>query len=358
VSSSAALAYCVLSAASIAASPTPRHAALIFLGAIELVGLFLVAGDLLADERTERWARTTLLATSAFTVVAAAAGTIAFYAHRNSPFIGTYGDLTPSPRYARVQAGFIHPNLLASFCVVAVVVLLTGPTNLPRWASRVVIAGLVVTNLLTYGRGVVALAVALGVYWAMTSGRRWVGLVVIGLGTAAMVVLTFATLMVDPTRPLSGKSSWSASERRTTVASGLRTAEHHVVLGVGLDQLPAHFRDGSRAQAHLTAIDVAATRGVPALIALAVLLLGLWRARARPTPLLWAAAAAIAVGSLGENVANFRHVWLLLGWLAATGLASPGSPMRDDGSDPAGSVGDDGDDGEGQQALRQEVGRQ
>ncbi len=57
--------------------------------------------------------------------------------------------------------------------------------------------------------------------------------------------------------------------------------------------------------------------GLPALAALIVMLVLLWRSRRRPTDLaLWSALAGTALDGLAQDIDHFRHVWVLLGLVA------------------------------------------
>jgi len=71
---------------------------------------------------------------------------------------------------------------------------------------------------------------------------------------------------------------------------------------------------------------VAATLGLPALAGLALAVWALWRARARPTDLAtWGMLAGLGLDGLGQDVEDFRHVWVALG-LADDGRDTPERP--------------------------------
>jgi hypothetical protein len=54
--------------------------------------------------------------------------------------------------------------------------------------------------------------------------------------------------------------------------------------------------------------------GLPALAGLVLLVAALWRARARPTDLAtWGMLAGLSLDGLGQDVEDFRHVWVALG---------------------------------------------
>ena len=97
--------------------------------------------------------------TTLLTAGLALVGVALFISGVRSPFVGTYGDLTPGA-YARAQAALGHPNLLASFCVFAYGCLTRGDASLsPRW-RRLAIIAVTLTSLLTFSRGILALTLA------------------------------------------------------------------------------------------------------------------------------------------------------------------------------------------------------
>jgi small-conductance mechanosensitive channel len=76
---------------------------------------------------------------------------------------------------------------------------------------------------------------------------------------------------------------------------------------------------GQPFRAHLTPLNVAATLGLPALVALSVFVALLWRERRRPTDVaIWSGLAGLALDALAQDVEHFRHVWILLGLAAAS----------------------------------------
>ena len=101
------------------ATPDKRAGAFKLLGIIELGLLALVTSDIAARPGGARAAARVVAATSLATAIAAIAGLILFYAGTDTRLVGIYGELTPSPLYARIQAGLYNPNLLASFSIFA-----------------------------------------------------------------------------------------------------------------------------------------------------------------------------------------------------------------------------------------------
>jgi hypothetical protein len=59
---------------------------------------------------------------------------------------------------------------------------------------------------------------------------------------------------------------------------------------------------------------VAATLGLPALVALVGLIWSLWHARRRPTDVtIWSGLAGLGLDAIGQDVDHFRHIWIMLG---------------------------------------------
>ena len=263
----------------------------------ELAGLIPSARELLA-----RLTMVQAVAVFAMAIV----GLTLFAVERPTELIGTYGDLPPREWYARVQAGFAHPNLLASWCIVAsTIVAWSGATNRPA-LRRVAQVLLAVTVLTTFSRATLGFAVAA----AWRSGRR-----TLALGVTALAVTLVVSLVFVNTRPGGGESV-----RQQTITSAAATVVDRPLLGVGLGNLPAEA-NGGEYRAHLTPLDIAATQGIPALLCLAAAIVILWRQRSRPTDLaLWGGMAGLGIDALGQDIQHFRHVWLLLGLVAADAM--------------------------------------
>lgn len=87
---------------------------------VELAVLAALTADFAAEAVRRRLIARVIVASSLATVALGLIGLILFYAGVRSGLIGIYGEqLTPSHLYARIQAGFESPPLLASFCIFA-----------------------------------------------------------------------------------------------------------------------------------------------------------------------------------------------------------------------------------------------
>jgi hypothetical protein len=119
--------------------------------------------------------------------------------------------------------------------------------------------------------------------------------------------------VLNPSRPWQARVVDTPSPRRLAVASAADTLAARPLFGSGPGNLPAR-RGREPFDAHLTPLSVAATLGLPALAALVLLVAALWRERSRPTDRVsWGLLAALALDGLGQDVEDFRHVWIALG---------------------------------------------
>ncbi len=287
-------------------------------GAAKLVGMAMLAAlFVLTSEMTRRPGMPaaigrTVTATAVLTALAAAAGTILSGFGVLTPLVGTCGDLLPGP-LSRAQAGFIHPNLLASFCIFASGVVAREDSGLPRRLRRVAQVALGVTVVLATSRAIFGFLLALAIRHATAPARRRLALAVAAVLGVGMAALSVTNPMLDPSRPWQARLSAAPSARMLAATSSLETLSRHPLLGHGVGRSPG-FRGFEPFDAHLTPLNVAATLGLPALAALLLVVVALWRARARPTDrATWGMLAGLALDGLGQDVEDFRHVWLALG---------------------------------------------
>jgi hypothetical protein len=309
--------YLAAAAASlVAADPRPSSGPAKLLGLAMLVTLTLVTADVGARPGMRAAIGRTVAATALVVSVAAVLGVLLAAAGVTTPLVGVYGDLLPGV-YARAQAGFPHPNLLASFCVFAVGVVGREGAGLSAWQRRVVTGALAVTVALTFSRAILAFGLALVVRAADTPRRRRLAAVFAGLSVAAIVALSTLNLALDPTRPLAGRLLEAPSPRAQAFVTALATLRAHPGLGVGPGASPGRV-DGQPFDAHCTPLNVAATLGLPALFGFVLVPCALWRSRSRPTDrATWGMLAGLALDGLGQDVEDFRHLWVAFGLAAA-----------------------------------------
>jgi hypothetical protein len=289
-----------------------------------LAVLFVVTSDMMGRPGVPRAVGRTLAATSLLTAVAAAAGVVLSAYGKITPLVGTCGDLLPGP-LSRAQAGFPHPNLLASWCVFAFGALEREDAGLSRAWRRVVRVALAVTVLLTTSRAILAFALAAAVRGATTPARRRFAGALAAVLVIAMLGLTVTNVTFAPLRPWELRVLPGPSPRLEAAATSLQTLAAHPLLGTGPGTSPGR-RGHQPFDAHLTPLNVAATLGLPALLGLAFAVFALWRERSRPTDLAtWGMLAGLGLDGLGQDVEDFRHVWVALGFADAG--------RRDEGKD-------------------------
>ena len=313
--------YVACTALATLAAPDRTMAMKTLLLVVELAVLAFLTAELAAEPRVPRLLGRVTLAAVALTAGLAAIALALFYAGHRTGLLGAYGEqFTPSKTYARVRAGFESPPLLASWCIAASAVLAWGRAEVPR---RWQIAGQVALGLLvvaTLSRGVLAFAVALVIRWAFgvpTRQRRLIAAGSVAAVIAVLAALTVGRLHVDPAKP--SATSYHVPDpgnRREAAITSWHTFKEHPVLGSGPGSYPGQNR-GLPFRAHLTPLNIAATTGLPALIAIIGMIVALWRGRSRPTDIaIWSGLVALMLDGLAQDIDHFRHVWLLIGLAA------------------------------------------
>jgi O-antigen ligase len=133
-----------------------------------------------------------------------------------------------------------------------------------------------------------------------------------------MVLLTFCTVTLDPTRPFQAQISSSAqSSRYQALTTSLMSISRAPLLGTGPNTHPGRYLNNAF-DAHMSYAGIAGTLGLPALAFFACLLCAAWFRRLRPTELsLWGGMAGLALDGLGQDIESFRHLWILVGLVLA-----------------------------------------
>jgi hypothetical protein len=296
----------------LAASARPSSGPAKLLGLAMLAALFVVTSDMMGRPGMPAAVGRTLAVTSVLTALAAAAGVLLASLGTITPLVGTCGDLLPGP-LSRAQAGFPHPNLLASWCVFASGALAREDAGLSRTGRRVAQAALATTVVLTASRAILAYALAAALRHATTPSRRRAAGGLAAVLVLAMLALTAFNLTFYPLRPWDVRVLPGPSARLEAVTTSMETLAAHPLLGTGPGTSPGR-RGEEPFDAHLTPLNVAATMGLPALAGLALAVTSIWRARGRPTDLAtWGMLAGLGLDGLGQDVEDFRHVWVALG---------------------------------------------
>jgi hypothetical protein len=286
------------------------------LGIAELCGLALVTADITSRPRVMRYIGRALTVTALLVAAAAVVGLLLFYAGEKTRLVGIYGELTPSPFYARVQAGLYNPNVLASFCIFCACAIGHRDAELPCWLRRLGTGALWIAVALTFSRGIIGFAVAAAIHRANTRSRRILAASSVIAGISLMVLLTLCQLSIDPTRPFQARISRSTSSSRyQALTTSLESVIRNPIAGTGPDTHPGRYF-GNAFDSHMTYVGIAATLGLPSLGFFAWLICIAWMSRGRPVELsLWGGMAGLAIDGLGQDIENFRHVWVLIGFV-------------------------------------------
>jgi len=307
----------------LAADPRSPSGAAKLLGMAMLVALMVVTSELASRPGVSRAIVITVAATSVLTAALAIVGVALSATGRITALVGTCGDLLPGP-LSRAQAGFSHPNLLASFCVFASGVVAWKEGGLSRRVRTIVQVLLGVTVLLTVSRAIFAFALAAAIRAATTPQRRAYAQTLAVVLVAAMVVLTLWNITFPVAQPWNVQMRPTPSVRLEAATTSLQTLVAHPWLGSGPGTSPG-LRGPLAFDAHLTPLNVAATLGLPALVGFLAVPFALWRSRGRPTDLaIWGMLAALALDGLGQDIEDFRHLWIAFG-LADAGREPEGA---------------------------------
>lgn len=298
------------------ASPDKRTGVWKLLGICELGALTVVLGDLAVRPCVSRLISKVIVATSLVSFAAAIAGLALFYSGNVTHLIGTYGELAPSSWYARVQAGTYQPNMLTSFCIFASAVVARGEVDLSPRIRRLAQAALLLTVLLTFSRGILAFGLAAAIRLARTRPQRVLTVIGVSAYLAIVATLTLWSLSFNPAHPLETHFKNVPEGRREAAVSSLRTLAQHPLVGSGVGTV-AGRNQGNEMDAHLTLLNVAATMGLPALLAFVWIFVALWRRRERPmsaaSVAVWSGLAGLMLDGLAQDVEDFRHLWVMFG---------------------------------------------
>jgi hypothetical protein len=282
------------------------------LGLVELVLLTVLTSELAATPVARRALARVVAVNTGLILVAASAGVLLTLAGVQTPLVGTFGDLLPGP-YARAQAGFSHPNLLASYSLFAWGVMGSPDSGLSPRMRRLLATALGLTVVLTFSRTLLVLIVVAAIARADSRRRRRVAACVAALCACLLLSLTLVHLELDPTRPWTMRVAAGPGPRLEAALSALVTLRSRPLLGVG-PATPPGLVHGQPFDAHFTPLNVAASLGLPGLVFFGAVWIILWRSRARPTDrALWGALIGMALDGLAQDIEDFRHVWLLFG---------------------------------------------
>jgi hypothetical protein len=280
----------------------------------ELVALALMTSAVWATPVGRRAISWVVIASIVFTAALALVALALFYAGVDTSLTEAYsGYFRASNLYTRVAAGFESPPLMGSWCIFASAVVAMDVLGLARRVRLVLQVTLGVLSLVTLSRAFIGFVVALGLrtWRGADAGAKRAAAAVVAIGVVAMVALTVAPLSLSPLRPAS--SHEDKNPRLATIETSARTFWHHPIVGEGPGTLTAKWQD-SPYRAHFTPLNVAATSGLPALLALGAVVVVLWRGRRRATSLVvWSGLAGLGLDALTQDAEHFRHVWIMFG---------------------------------------------
>jgi hypothetical protein len=275
----------------------------------ELAVLAVITADFAAEPSSRRLIARVVVASALATVGLGAIAVLLFYGGVETGLLGGHGAQLPDyDFYTRVQGGFTSPPLLASFCIFASGVAASKDADLDHRLQVTTQIGLGVLCLATVSRGFIGflLAALIRLSAEMRGPRR----ALLPIAGAAVSLALLAEL--------------TAGNRHEAFSTSLMTLGDHLLFGVGPGALPGVNHLGAPFRAHFTPLNVAATLGLPALVALGATFWLLWRDRARPTDIaLWSALAGIAIDGLANDIDHYRHLWILIGLLGSGGHARP-----------------------------------
>ncbi len=302
---------------------------------LELVAIALLTSYFASDRERLRWIVWAVCFVSLYTGVLAIVALGLFYADVDTDLTSVYGGyFAPSEDYARIRAGFALSPLLGSFCIFASAVVARDDVELPRGlrlVTQVVLAMLVVVSLSRALLGFVAALIIRAA--ARRPGSRAWKLAAIA-SVAGIVLLSPGSRLRSsaaiPTEPSS--LSFEVPDphnRRETIETAWHTLAETPVVGEGPGSLPGE-NSGEPARAHLTPLNVAATLGLPAFVALVFMIAA---ALAQPEPPdagcdLERHRRPRHRRARASDVEHFRHVWAMLGLADADRSRDPEREAR------------------------------
>ena len=267
-------------------------------------------------ERSPETATTAWLVGTAMAVVGGLLGIATFYlgwsSYVKNPLLGHYGTVPPG-YYPRITSLFFSPNMLCNYLIVGAAL---------AWyrSSRLLLAGILSVAPFTVSSGLGGLALVLGL-----SARRFRGAAALGI---ILALLSLPAILVSPGSLLEG--NLEPSGRLLTWGEALQDWAAHPLTGAGpgattinIVYLAPSGMTLRWSDAHNVWLSVASQTGVLGLAALLALILYSLRKAPSRVPGLRNALRVALVGTwlihgLSGSFEDSRHLWVLLGLLAAT----------------------------------------
>ncbi len=309
-----------------------------WMGVVYLATLAALVADITRDEAWMKRLVLTWIAAATVTALLSMAAIAGFYVSPKAewlqPLLNYYGSLPPGP-YPRVRALFNYASMMCNFLTIATCLLLAAKAA--GWvAGRAFFALMVMFSIalaatLTPGLGAAALVLTAWGWWSLCGTRPKAAAGVMAMGMTVAVVM-LAVTCVSLVSPLD-----EPSQRWRIWHQALQTCLAHPILGVGLGVpvVGVAFLDPSGGHqwltdAHNTWLNVAGQAGVIGVLALVGLCVWLLRAGQRAAradqaglafALLLAFVCAFLYDGLTGSFEDARHIWVLIGLLAA--MAGP-----------------------------------
>jgi O-antigen ligase len=337
--------------ASTVASADRAHSVLKLLGVFYLIGLAVLTILHVRSVHALRRALAAWLVGTVVTLGAAFAGLCLFAAGVVDPhvnlFLSIHGSL-PEGGYPRVMALFQNPNMYCAYMVASLAILITA-SHLGWFtgAAPTLIGATIVAAAfsLSPGLGGLLLVIAFGAWCEWRQSRpRLVTLIVAGSALGAVLFLLATTTTVPAPGEALSQWHYRPSSRMLTWIGSVHTFLTHPWFGkgVGLDVVGIGYTGPSGVyewltDAHNTWLSVLAQEGILGFAALVSIIVVLLRgprfSMASPEAALRAGlAVAFVTGFLYQGLTgsfeNTRHIWVLIGLLAASRGLTPLTPER------------------------------
>ena len=326
-----------------------RRASLVKLAGIAyLCGLGILTTQYVNSMTMLRRTLAAWLVGTALTVAAVVAGVVLFYLGVTGPsniFLYSFGSLPPGA-YPRVMGLFVNANMLATYVIASVFLILAMRRSgwVGAMAAGVLMAGALLASALSLSPAIGGLVLGLCLWYAreLTDQRLLArALRLAGVGAAILFVVA---VTISPAalveRAASGEWSprFEPSSRLQTWSGAWQTFRSHPWLGVGpgVDVTHVRYVNASGAveqltDAHNTWLSILAQQGLVGGMAFIVLTAWLIRPLRAPdalpadrrwlfSGLVFALGAGVIYPGLSGSFEDTRHTWVLMGLLAALPL--------------------------------------
>jgi len=341
--------YLIALALSVVFSTDLKTSSIKFVGVTYLVGLAVLAFNLIKDFKIAKWVCFVWLVGSFLSAFAAIVTIFLFYFDRSNLIFNYtlfhYGTL-PVGNYPRIQSTFLNANMYCHFLSISWLLLFTS--HKMNWIGNyvlwVLIAFFSIASAFTISPSLGGIGLGLGLwFWISLKGRNKrvlaTGTLVIGICFAVMFLIATVVTVQIPKDTTSipnaiDKLKFGSSVRVRTWKAAADTLFENPIFGRGLGTESVEVRylslQGIRQRltdAHQLFLNIAAQSGIIGL--LAVLFLGFWLLRnALPfemkkekdvlrTGLGIAFFSSFFYQGLSGSFEDARHLWVLIGFLGA-----------------------------------------